>query len=99
MPTEDQMTLNERRKCLKVMKPCYEAAGRAERGRLFTEMKHVTGLHCKHLTRLLNATSLERRPRSKQRQNTYGLEVELVILKVWESWDDICAERLTPSLL
>lgn len=99
MPTEDHMTLNERRKYLKVMKPRYQAAGRAERGSLLTEMEHVTGLHRKHLTRLLNATSLERRPRSKQRQHTYGLEVELVILKVWESLDYICAERLTPSLL
>lgn len=99
MPTEDQMTVNERRKYLKVMKPRYVAAGRAERGALLTEMQQVTGLHRKHLTRLLNATSLERRPRTRQRQRSYGLEIEQVILKVWESLDYICAERLTPSLL
>src|SRR5260370_31374916 len=99
MPTEKQMTVNERRKYLKVMKPRYGAAGRAERSTLLTEMEQVTGLHRKHLTRLLNAASLERQPRGKQRERSYGLEVELVILKVWESLDYICAERLTPGLL
>jgi hypothetical protein len=62
-------------------------------------MEQVTGLHRKHLTRLLNAASLERQPRSKQRERSYGLEVERVILKVWESLDYICAERLIPGLL
>ena len=99
MPTEDQMTLNERRKYLKVMKPRDVAARRTERSDLLTEMEQVTGLHRKHLTRLLNAASLERQPRTKQRQSSYGWEVEQVILKVWESLDYICAERLTPSLL
>ena len=27
------------------------------------------------------------------------MEVEHVVLKVWESLDSVCAERLTPSLL
>jgi len=31
MPTEEKMTVNERRKYLKLMKPRYELAGRAER--------------------------------------------------------------------
>jgi hypothetical protein len=35
MPTEEQMTVNERRKYLKLMKPRYQQAQRAERtGRL-----------------------------------------------------------------
>jgi hypothetical protein len=99
MPTEAQMTVNERRKYLTIMKPRYQAAGRAERSLLLSEMEQVTGLHRKHLTRLLNAESLERKAREKQRERSYGAEVEQVILKVWESLDYICAERLTPSLL
>ncbi|HET8910854.1 MAG TPA: integrase [Ktedonobacteraceae bacterium] len=99
MPAEDQMTVNERRKYLNVMKPRYVAAGRAERGILLTEMEQVTRLHRKHLIRLLQATSLKRQPRVRQRQSAYGLEVERIILKVWESLDYICAERLTPGLL
>jgi hypothetical protein len=99
MPTEDAMNVSERRKYLKRMQVRYVAARRAERGRLLTEMEHVTGLHRKSLTRLMHAPSLERKKRTKQRARTYGVEVEQVIVKVWESRDYICAERLTPKLL
>src|SRR5690348_620936 len=99
MPTEDAMTVNERRKYLKRMQVRYVAAKRAERGRLLTEMQQVTGLHRKSLTRLMHAQSLERKPRLKQRARSYGLATEQVIVRVWESRDYICAERLTPGLL
>ena len=99
MPTEDAMTVSERRKYLKRMQVRYVAATRAERGKLLSEMEQVTGMHRKSLTRLMHAKSLERKPRVKQRTRTYGLEVEQVIMKVWESRDYICAERLTPGLL
>jgi hypothetical protein len=99
MPTEDQMTVNERRKYLKLLKPRYQQAKRAERSRLLTDMEQVTGLHRKSLLRLLHAPSLKRRKRSVPRQRTYGLEVEQMILVVWESLDYVCAERLTPVLL
>lgn len=99
MPTEDEMSVSERRKYLKRMKVRYVAAKRAERGRLLTEMEQVTGLHRKSLTRLLHAKSLERKKRVSPRARTYGLAVEQVIIRVWESRDYICAERLTPGLL
>lgn len=99
MPTEDQMTVNERRKYLKLMKPRYQKASRSEQSDLLTEMEQVTGLHRKSLLRLLHAQTLERKKRSKGRGRTYGLAVEQVILVVWESLDYVCAERLTPVLL
>src|SRR5438067_2349463 len=99
MPTEDQMNVSERRKYLKRMKVRYVAAKRAERGQLLTEMQQVTGLHRKSVTRLMQAQNLERKPRVKPRGRHYGLEVERVIVQVWESRDYICAERLTPGLL
>jgi hypothetical protein len=99
MPTEDEMTLNERRKYLKRMKPRYVKAERKERGQLLSEMEQVTGMHRKSLTRLLHASSLERKKRQKPRERSYGVEVEEVIMVVWESLDSICAERLTPVLL
>ncbi len=99
MPTEDQMTVNERRKYLKLMKPRYQKAGRSEQSDLLTEMEQVTGLHRKSLLRLLHGQTLERKKRSKGRGRTYGLAVEQVILVVWESLDYVCAERLTPVLL
>ena len=99
MPTEDEMTVNERRKYLKRMKVRYVAAKRAERGQLLTEMEQVTELHRKSLTRLMQAPSLERKRRQTPRARHYGLEVERLIVRVWESRDSVCAERLTPGLL
>ncbi len=99
MPTEDEMTVSERRKYLKRMKGRYLAAVRKERSELLTEMQQVTGLHRKSLTRLMHASSLERKKRASPRSRHYGREVERVIVRVWESRDCICAERLTPGLL
>ncbi len=99
MPTEDEMSVNERRKYLKRMQVRYVAAKRAERGFLLTEMQQVTGLHRKSLIRLMHAQSLERKKRATPRPRNYGLEVERIIVRVWESRDYICAERLTPGLL
>jgi hypothetical protein len=99
MPTETEMTLDERRKYLTIMKPRYLKASRKERSGLLTEMEQVTDLHRKSLRRLLHTESLVRKKRGTKRAPSYGVDVERVILKVWESLDYICAERLTPSLL
>lgn len=98
-PTEEPMTVNERRKYLQQRKRVYKEARRAERSRLLTEMEQVTGLHRKSLLRLLHSGSLSRKKRTTPRQRTYGLAVEQVILVVWESLDYVCAERLTPVLV
>ena len=99
MANDDEMTIDERRKYLKRMRPRYERAERSGRSVLLSEMEQVTGLHRKSLLRLLHAPSLERRPRTRQRGRTYGAPVEWVVVKVWESLDFICAERLTPTLV
>ena len=99
MPTRDEMTIDERRKYVKLMAPRYQKAKRKERSQLLSEMEQVSKLHRKHLIRLLNGQSLERKKRRTPRSRSYGLEVERVVLRVWESLDYICAERLTPSLL
>ena len=99
MPPQDEMTSDERRKYLKLMAPRYQQAKRTERSQLLSEMEQVSKLHRKHLIRLLNGQSLERKKRKTPRSRSYGLEVEGVVLRVWESLDYICAERLTPSLL
>src|SRR5437868_8120418 len=99
MPTSDEMTIDERRKYVKLMAARYRKAKRKERSELLSEMEQVSKLHGKHLIRLLNSESLERKKRSAPRSRTYGLEVERVVLREWESLDYICAERLTPSLV
>ena len=81
------------------MKPREQKARRREQCALLTEMEQVTGLHRKSLLRLLHARTLERKQRAKGRGRTYGKAVEQVILKVWESLDDIGSERLTPARL
>jgi len=98
MPTRDEMTIDERRKYVNLMAERYWKAKRKERSQLLSEMEQVSKLHRKHLIRLLNGKSLERKKRSTPRSRTYGPEVERVVLRVWESLDYICAERLTPSL-
>jgi len=95
----DEMTIDERRKYVKLVAVRYQKGTRNERSQLLTEMTQVTKMHRKHLIRLLNGASLERRKRQTPRKSTYGLEVERVVLRVWESLDYICAERLTPSLV
>ena len=100
MPIDDRMTVNERRKYLKLMQPRYGSANRGERGTLLTEMAAVTGLHRKSLTRLLRGPSLERAPkRPRFRRRRYGFDVADLVRVVWESLDYVCAERLTPVLL
>lgn len=100
MPSEEKMSVDERRKYLRLVAPRYARASRRGRGQLLTEMGEVTKLHRKSLVRLMNAPSLERarkKPRFKRRR--YGPAVAEVVRIVWESLDYICAERLTPALL
>jgi len=66
MPEEEKMTMDERFKYLRLMKKRYLKAGKLERGRLLDEMEAVTRLHRKSLIRLMSS-SLERKPRQKQR--------------------------------
>src|SRR5437667_10712395 len=98
MPTRDEMTIDERRKYVNLMCERYRKAKREERSQLLSEMEQVRKLRHKHLNRLHNGQRLERKKRSTPRSCMYGLEVERVVLRVWESLDYICAERLTPSL-
>lgn len=100
MRSDERMSIDERRKYLKLMAPRYGCAGRAERTRLLSEMVAITGLHRKSLLRLLHGPTLERASkRPRKRSSRYGAAVSAVVRVVWESRDYLCAERLTPSLL
>ena len=98
MSTEDKMNIDERYKYLRMMKKRYVKASKKERGTLLDEMGAVTNLHRKSLIRRMNS-SLTRKPRSKEREETYGPEVDDALRVVDESFDYICAERLTPNLI
>jgi hypothetical protein len=90
MPSEDEMTIDERRKYLKKQQERYRKGTRKERGQLLREMEEVTGLHRKSLTRLMNAKSLERQKRRTPRQKTYGQETERMIVRVGEPGLRVC---------
>lgn len=98
MPTDDQMNLDERYKYLRLMQPQYQAAGRTERGRMLDTMQTLTGLERKPLIRLLGS-DLKRRPRQRERGATYGRAVDGALHVIAESYDYVCAERLTPNLM
>jgi len=100
MPSDEKMSVDERRKYLRLVAPRYVKARRAERSKLLTEMREVTGLHRKSLLRLMHMPGLERAPRRRRfRRRRYGAAVAEVVQVVWEILDYVCAERLTPALL
>ena len=99
MPNEEKMSIDERRKYLKLVVSRYRKSDRVERSRLLTEMGMVTGLHRKSLIRLMGMPSLERMPKKPRlRRRRYGSAVADAVRVVWESLDYVCAERLTPVL-
>jgi hypothetical protein len=53
MPTDERMTIDERYKYLRLMRPRYIKADRRGRGRLLDEMEQVTQLHRESLIRRL----------------------------------------------
>ena len=98
MPAEPRMTVDERRKYLSIMQSQYDKANKRERGHLLTDMEAVTRLDRKTLTRLLH-TNLKRHARLKQRERTYGADVDDALRIIADSLDYICSERLTPDLV
>ena len=98
MPTDDQMNIHERYKYLRLMRPPYHSAHRSERGRMLDTMERLTGLARKTLIRQLGR-DLKRHPRRRERGVTYGREVEAALRVIAESYDYLCAERLTPNLV
>jgi hypothetical protein len=98
MSHEDEMSIDERRKYLHKMQQRYRDGSRGEKGMLLDEMAAVTGLHRKSLIRLMN-NHLARKRRCRQRGKTYGAEVDDALRVIAESHDEICAERLQPSLV
>jgi hypothetical protein len=60
-------------------------------------MEQVTGLHRKYLIELMRG-DLKRKPRRRRRGRSYGPEVDDALRVIYESFDYICAERMTPNL-
>lgn len=98
MTTEIKMTIDERFKYLQMMRRRYRSADRKTKAKLLDEMEEVVGMHRKSLIRCMNKP-LERKPRRQQRGKTYGPDVDDALRVIYETYDGICAERLTPNLV
>jgi hypothetical protein len=98
MTTEEKMSIKERYRYLKLVKPQYKQGDRLRRSQLLNDMACITGLHRKSLIRLMNG-NLTRKARRRQRGRHYGADVDDVLRVIDESLDHICAERLTPNLV
>jgi hypothetical protein len=98
MSNNERMNIDERRKYLRLVRPRYRKAGRKEKGQLLNEMVAITGLERKTLIHLMNG-SLTRKPRSRERGKTYQAPFDNALRIIYESFDYICADRLTPNLV
>jgi len=98
MSHNGSMNIDERRKYLRLVRPRYRKAGRKEKGQILDEMIAVTDLERKTLIHLMRG-SLERKPRSKEREKTYKAPFDNALRVIYESFDYICADRLTPNLV
>jgi hypothetical protein len=99
MPSEEEMTIDERYKYLRIKQKRYVRAKRKERSQMLDEMQQVTGLGRKTLIRHMRRKKIERRARCRQRGKAYGAEVDDALRVIAESHDYICAERLQPNLV
>ena len=91
------MTINERFKYLRLVREQYRRADRKRKSQLLDQMEEITGLHRKSLIRHMHGP-LKRKPRRRQRGRIYGADVEDALRVIDESFDHICADRLTPNL-
>ncbi|MBC7234191.1 MAG: transposase family protein [Chloroflexi bacterium] len=98
MPNEEKMTIDERYKYLRIKQKQYVRATRKERSQMLNEMEQVTKLDRKTLIRHMKG-AIVRKPRRKQRGKAYGAAVDDALRVIAESYDYICAERLTPNLV
>ena len=98
MPNNDEMTIDERYKYLRIRQKTYGKAGRLERTGMLDEMEQVTALNRKTLIRHMHGR-IERQRRKGQRGKVYGSAVDDALRVISESHDYICAERLTLNLV
>lgn len=94
----DDMSIDERYQYLRRMQTQYLQANRPQRQALLDQMVAYTGLHRKSVLRRLHST-VQRRPRRRERAKRYGAEVDTALAIIWESLDHPCALRLQPNLV
>ena len=98
MTTNDEMTIDEVYKYLRKIQALYAKADRKQKGRYLDEMVVITGRNRDYLIHILKGR-LKRRHRQRQRTRTYKADFDRALRIIYESYGDICAERLQPNLV
>jgi hypothetical protein len=92
------MGIDERYQYLRRMQAQYQKADRKARSQMLDQMMSYTGMHRKALIRRLGS-DLTRKPRLRERNRTYGPDVDAAVQLIWESLDYVCPLRLQPNLV
>src|SRR5260370_38495345 len=93
------MDMHSREQYLESLREEYRRAGKKQKKRLLNEARKRTHLNRKVLTRKLAHPAKVRTGRKRPpRKATYGAEVLVTLVQVWEIFDYPCAQRLGPGL-
>lgn len=92
------MTKPTRRELLKVIKQRYLKATKAEKTEILNEFCQSTGYNRLYAIRILQAKH-QYRSNTRARACTYGSQVLLLVIKIWELLDYPCGMRLKPQLV
>ena len=76
----------------------YEAANKAEKGRLLDEFTTMTGYHRKSAIRVLSGSSRAQKTAKVGRPKKYDAETVAALRRTWEAADRICGQRLAPFM-
>lgn len=94
------LSMGTRKEITAAIRVRYQAASRAEKGRILDEFVATTGYHRKHALRLM---ADRKKPSTKKpRKRLYDEAVRASMAVIWEAGDRMCGKRLKavlPSLL
>ena len=92
------MSQVSKRELVAELRPRYQKAGQAEKGRILDELVATTGYHRKYAIQLLKHAP---RPPSRPRRHgtpTYDGRVVAALEQCWQAANGICGKRLVPVL-
>ena len=87
-----------RRELIRQMAPRYQKASISQKGALLDEIATTTGYARRYAMWLLNHPEEMQFPPHRQRQQTFGPEIQQALFFVWQHANQICTKRLMPYL-
>ncbi len=92
------MTREAKRELLKVIRPRYLKASKAEKGRMLDEFVAATGYNRKYAIHLLKNGPAKRRKHKGRAQTIYTTDVVAALVQVWQASGRLCSKRLQPFM-